>query len=257
MKIPVIETERLTMREFREEDFERFAEMKGDPEVMQYIADGRPLSREVAWRLMSSEIGHWDLLGFGHWAVVERSSGLFMGAIGLNEPLGWPGLEAGWQLHRSAWGKGYATEGALASLNFAWRQLGANGVLSMIQRENFASIRVAEKIGETLKGELNFHGHNVLLYAMDRPEPKFSEMMRVFRGWKSKRRWREWQDKNKIQLQDTEVSKYGSQFRPIDEDILASDDTSPKISSSKLDTRPEIETARQMRPFLRRLFNLD
>lgn len=239
MKVPVIETERLTLRGFTLDDFDRFAEMKGDPEVMKHLGDGMPVAREVAWRLLASEIGHWDLLGFGHWAVEERESGLFVGAVGLFEPLGWPGLEAGWQMHRSAWGKGYATEAARVSLNYAWRQLGADHVISIIDPANTASIKVAEKLGETLRGQMNFHGHDVLVYGVDRPEVGFGDMLRVFRGWKSKRRWRDWRDRNAAQ----EEPKYLSMLEPVG-----------RRPSDEADDDGERVRELEMRPFLKRLF---
>jgi len=242
MKVPVIETERLTLREFRLSDFDRFAEMKGDPDVMKYLADGLPMAREVAWRVMASEIGHWDLLGFGHWAVEERNGGAFVGAVGLFEPLGWPGLEAGWQLHRSAWGRGYATEAARASLTFAWRQLGADHVISMIDPANAASIKVAEKIGQHLQGQMNFHGHLVLVYGIDRPDVGFGDMWRVFRGWKSRRRWRDWKERNAPSADPA----YKAMLEPVG--------TNPDPTRPHPDEVHDMVQVREVRPLVKRLF---
>jgi len=107
-----LETERLILRMFREEDFEHYARICADPEVTRYLGQGNTLERWEAWRQMAMILGHWQLRGYGIWAVEERKTGKLMGRIGLFNPEGWPGLELGWVLGRDYWGKGFATEGA-------------------------------------------------------------------------------------------------------------------------------------------------
>lgn len=114
MLVPQIDTPRLILRGFCAADFDAYAEMCGDPEVMRYIGMGKPLSREDAWRNMSMIIGHWQLRGYGMWGVEERQSGEMIGRIGCWQPEGWPGFEIGWSLQRVDWGRGLATEGAKA-----------------------------------------------------------------------------------------------------------------------------------------------
>src|SRR5687768_10752596 len=143
MKGPVLETDRLTLRMWREEDFEPYAEMCADPEIMRYLG-GKTLNRLEAWRHMAFFIGHWDLLGYGHWAVEEKGSGRFAGRVGFLNPVDWPGFEIGWTLGRNFWGKGYATEAAARALQFAFDDLDRNHVISLIHPANKASIRVAE-----------------------------------------------------------------------------------------------------------------
>ena len=104
-------TERLVLRGFTHDDFEPFATIVSDPEVVRYLDDGAPISREDCWRGMALFIGHWHLRGYGWWAVEDRRSGEFLGRIGLYNPEGWPGIEVGWLLRRDAWGAGLATEG--------------------------------------------------------------------------------------------------------------------------------------------------
>src|SRR5918912_563529 len=119
LAIPRISTDRLVLRGFVPDDFEAYAEMMAHPDVTRYLMDGRPLSRAEAWRQMAMFIGHWVLRGFGLWAVEERSSGRFIGRIGCLEPEGFPAFEIAYTLTRSAWGRGYAREGAAAALNYA------------------------------------------------------------------------------------------------------------------------------------------
>ncbi|HZF13247.1 MAG TPA: GNAT family N-acetyltransferase [Thermoanaerobaculia bacterium] len=164
-----LETERLILRMFRQEDFEQHAQICADPEVMRYLGEGKALERWEAWRHMAMILGHWQLRGYGVWAVEERETGHLVGRIGLFNPEGWPGLEVGWILGRSYWGKGYATEGAKRALGYAFQELNLPHVISVIHPENHPSIRVAERIGETLEGKTQLFGRDVLIYGMDRP----------------------------------------------------------------------------------------
>ena len=166
--IPKLETERLLLRKFNEEDFEDYARMCADTEVMRYLGEGKPLTRLEAWQQMALIVGHWQLRGYGLWAVEEKSSGELVGRIGFYNPEGWPGFELGWTLAREAWGKGYATEGARRALRYAFNDLGREKVISLIHTDNLASIRVAERLGEKLEGRTELFGHEVLIYGIGR-----------------------------------------------------------------------------------------
>jgi RimJ/RimL family protein N-acetyltransferase len=168
MKGPVLETDRLTLRMWREEDFEPYALMCADEEIMRYLG-GKTLNRLEAWRHMAFLVGHWDLLGYGHWAVEEKASRRFAGRVGFLNPADWPGFEIGWTLGRDFWGKGYATEAARRALQFAFDDLDRSHVISLIHPDNKASIRVAERLGEKLEGHTELLGNKVLIYGIDRP----------------------------------------------------------------------------------------
>ena len=134
------------------EDFEPYAGMTADPEVIQFIApDGKPLSRFDAWRSFAAAVGHWHLRGFGMFAVVEQATGDFVGRIGPWQPEGWPGFEVGWALRRKYWGRGYATEAVKACIAYSFTELGQSHVISLIDPGNVRSIRVAERVGERLE----------------------------------------------------------------------------------------------------------
>jgi RimJ/RimL family protein N-acetyltransferase len=165
-----LETDRLTLRMLRESDFDAYAEMCADPEVMRYIGDGQPLPRPMAWRNLALMVGHWSLRGYGLWAAQERSSGTLVGRIGFWNPEGWPGFELGWMLRRSFWGRGLATEAARAALQFSFTRLGQPQVQSLIHPENAASIRVAQRLGERLLGPTEVMGHTALVYRLTREE---------------------------------------------------------------------------------------
>jgi RimJ/RimL family protein N-acetyltransferase len=165
---PILETERLRLRMFRNDDFESYAEFCADPEVMRYLT-GSPMTRLEASRHMAMLVGHWALLGYGAWAVEEKSTGKFVGRVGFNDFQGWPAFEIGWTLGRQHWGKGYASEAARVALDYAFNELGREHVISLIRPENLASIAVAEKLGEKLEGETEVMGFHVLVYGVNRP----------------------------------------------------------------------------------------
>lgn len=165
-----IETERLILRQFREEDFEAYAEICGDAEVMRYLGQFKPMDRAEAWRSMALHLGHWQLRGYGMWAVEEKATGRMIGRVGLWKPEGWPELEVGWMLHRTCWGRGYATEAGRASLEAAFRVLGVDHVISVIVPENAASIRVAERLGEKFEREWTLSGIALRIYGIHRTQ---------------------------------------------------------------------------------------
>jgi RimJ/RimL family protein N-acetyltransferase len=165
----MLETERLILRQFLETDLDLCARIYADPEVMRYIGDGRTMTREETWRWVAAALGHWVLRGYGLYAVEEKYTGTFIGRIGLYNPEGWPGLEAGWLLGRQHWGLGYATEGAKAVVRMAYEQVGATHLISLIQPENLASIRVAEKLGAIRESTIDINGRDAHIYAYGGP----------------------------------------------------------------------------------------
>jgi RimJ/RimL family protein N-acetyltransferase len=165
-----LKTERLLLRMFREEDFEEYAALVANPEVTRYLGDGKPLARGDAWRQMAFILGHWQLRGYGLWAVEETSTGRLVGRIGFLYPEGWPDFELGWTLAREFWGRGYATEGARRALDFAFEEMGREHVISLIRPDNAPSIRVAERLGEHLEGSVELFGSEALIYGITRAD---------------------------------------------------------------------------------------
>jgi len=161
-------SERLVLRMFLDSDLDAYAEMCGDPEVMRYIGDGHPLTRAEAWRNMALVVGHWQLRGFGLWAVEERRTGVLVGRVGCWQPEGWPGFEIGWALRREFWGRGFATEAALVTLDHAFNRLGRNRVISLIQPENGASVAVALRLGMRFDGYTQVMDQPVLMYGIEK-----------------------------------------------------------------------------------------
>lgn len=146
--IPVLTTERLVLRGWRQSDFDTLAGFLADPDVMRYLS-GRPMSRSDAWRSLAALVGHWELRGYGMWAVERKSDGALIGRIGLHYPEGWPALEVGWTLGKDYWGQGYATEAARAAMRYGFLTQNVERLISCIDPENKASQAVALRLGET------------------------------------------------------------------------------------------------------------
>jgi RimJ/RimL family protein N-acetyltransferase len=147
VNIPIIETERLVLREWREEDVDPYFGMFSDPRVSRFVA-ATP-SRADAWRSIAVEIGHWQIRGYGRWAVTRKETGAFIGRAGLLYPEGWPDIELAWALAPAAWGHGFATEAARAAMDYGFGTLGLERLTSNIDPENEPSQRVAQRLGET------------------------------------------------------------------------------------------------------------
>jgi RimJ/RimL family protein N-acetyltransferase len=163
----ILETERLLLRFFREDDFEQYSRICADPEVMRFLG-GQPLTDFQVWHQMAYFVGHWYFRSYGMWAVEEKSTGNLVGRIGFLHPTGWPGFELGWTLARESWGNGYATEGARRALKYAFNEMNRDHVISLIAAENVASIRVAERLGEKVEGKTELFGKEVLIYGIAR-----------------------------------------------------------------------------------------
>ena len=164
---PRLETERLLLREWRDEDLDAYAAMSQDPEVVRHLAE--PQDRTASWRGMALHAGHWALRGYGNWALERKGDGELLGRVGLWSPEGWPGLELGWQLARHAWGQGYATEAARAAMAWAWAELRAAELISLIRPENVRSARVAERLGFGPLRDDELNGHRVTVFQIERP----------------------------------------------------------------------------------------
>ena len=143
-----IETARLLLRQPRLADLDRWAEFMSDAEAARHIGGVQP--RAVVWRALATMAGAWALQGFAMFSVFEKDSGLWVGRLGPWCPEGWPGTEVGWGIRREYWGRGYATEGAIASIDWAFEELGWQEVIHTIAPGNHGSQQVARRLGSTL-----------------------------------------------------------------------------------------------------------
>ena len=167
--IASLRTERLVLRAFRDSDLDPYARMCADADVMRYIGPGNTLTRDQSWRSMAFILGHWQLRGFGMWAIEIRDSREMIGRAGFLEPEGWPGFELGWLIAREHWGKGYAFEAAHAALSYAGDAFGRESVISLIRPGNTRSIRLAEKLGGVHRWDEELLGGPVFVYEIATP----------------------------------------------------------------------------------------
>lgn len=150
--IPTIETERLLLRPHRLADFDAYQQMWADPDVVRFIG-GKPFTREASWSRFLRQAGIWQLLGFGFFAIEEKSTGQFVGEAGFHdlrralEPSIEGSLEAGWALNSGGQGWGYATEAMTAALGWAATHCPGRRLTCIIDPDNQPSIRVARKLG--------------------------------------------------------------------------------------------------------------
>ena len=131
---------------------------------MRYIGEGAILTRDESEEQVSTFVRHWEVKGFGLWAVEEKASGAFIGFVGLAHQDEWTGgehkTEVGWRLDRACWGKGQTTEGAVSSVHYEFEEIGLERII--IRPANVASRRVAEKAGLTFRGEASWRGNDVV-----------------------------------------------------------------------------------------------
>jgi RimJ/RimL family protein N-acetyltransferase len=157
-----IRTERLIMRHWRESDLEPWAVMNADPEVRQYLGPLLTFEQAAAWFLNFSD--DLDRHGFGFWAVEVRESGEFIGFTGLglvDDEMPFTGVELSWRLARPAWGHGYATEAALAALEYGFDTMGLAEIVAVTMQANRRSQAVMRRIGMTSDPDEDFDDPDV------------------------------------------------------------------------------------------------
>lgn len=161
----LLETERLLLRGLTLADLDEFLALHRDPEVVRFV---RALDRAQAEERLQTNEREWAERGHGMLAILARDDGRFLGRVGLKY---WPQFgetEAGWLLRRDAWGHGYATEAALACLEWGFATLPVSYITAMIHPENARSTRVAERLGFEPAREDVLLGDPVVVYAIER-----------------------------------------------------------------------------------------
>lgn len=147
----LLTTVRLDLRPFTADDLDHLVELDGDPEVMRYLGNGRPTPRAAVEQEMLPRAMRWydRLAGPAFWAAIDRTSGDFLGWFELRplEPERPDDAELGYRLRRAGWGRGYATEGALALVDWGFRRCGLHRIRATTMAVNAASRHVMEKVG--------------------------------------------------------------------------------------------------------------
>jgi len=150
-----LETERLTLRMFRESDWRDLHEYYGDQECTTYTS-GRPLRDYETWQKLAALVGHWELRAYGSYALEEKASGKVMGVAGLDYPVDWPEPEIQWGLAKRFWGRGYASEAVRAVKEMTRQCVPEISLISLIHPDNANSSNLARAVGAKFERKIRF-----------------------------------------------------------------------------------------------------
>lgn len=170
-EVPTLETPRLILRGWREQDLDAFAAMAADPEIARFATfDGQPQSRDEAWRTIAIMAGQWILRGYSMFAIEDKQSGEFVGRAGLWAPDGWHGYELGWAVARAFQGRGYATEAVRAAIAWGFDRFPIDALDSLIALDNPASEAVARKLGQSPRADTIHAGRPHRIWTLNREQ---------------------------------------------------------------------------------------
>lgn len=164
--VPVLETDRLTMRCPQLSDYEDLCNLWSNQSFVEFIG-GKPRPRSIIWQVLQRHIGAWSLLGFGYWVITERTTGRFVGEAGFL--LGKRGMapplpdvpEAGWGIHPNFWGQGIATEAVTAAHDWMDAQTPKTSTVCIIDPRHTVSKHLAHKLGYESQGMSLFEGSEI------------------------------------------------------------------------------------------------
>ncbi len=165
ISVPHLHTERLTLREYRVDDFDLFADHLSNAESSAHLGAA---DRQTAWRIFCSHAGLWLLNGAGWWSIEDRQTGQLLGSVGAFFRFESTVMEMGWNTYRAFWGKGIANEAAAAVLDYAFEVRGEKKVRALIASGNESSRRVAERLGMTYEMETELNGKGINSYMRER-----------------------------------------------------------------------------------------
>ena len=170
--VPILETSRLRLRGFHADDFTPWFAMSRLPAYHRYFSP-EPMPAEEVWKVVLRSAGHWVVLGYGFWAVEEKASGRFVGAVGflnlkrdIEPPLG-EAPEIGWVMDPAVHGRGYASEAVEAALAWGAGHFGPVRTVCIIHPDNQPSLRLADKFGYREYARTTYHSEPIVL--LERP----------------------------------------------------------------------------------------
>jgi RimJ/RimL family protein N-acetyltransferase len=172
----ITESSRLILRQFCLGDFERLSVILADPDVMKFSLSG-PFSSEQTRKFLKRIMASYETGSLSLLAVIHKDDDCLIGYCGFldQEIDGQREIELTYRFSKTYWGLGLATEAAKAVCQYAFEQLKLSRLISIIEAENIASIRVAEKCGMTCKKESVFHDIDVRIYTVTKEKSDASE----------------------------------------------------------------------------------
>lgn len=166
-----IETERLILRPFTEDDAQASWEMNTDPNVMRYLGGVDDITvDDVRGMVKKSTLADYEKHGFGRHAVIHKQSGEFMGFTGLKYIIELDEVDIGWRLKHKFWRQRYAYESAVPCVEFAFNDLGLDRIISLANVDNIASTALMKKLGMTYEKEVHIYGEDAVYYALNKTD---------------------------------------------------------------------------------------
>lgn len=158
MRVPlVLETDRLLLRQFKNQDWVDLHKYYADPIATQFTT-GRAFTEGETWRAMASMLGHWQVHGYGPYAVVEKASNTVLGTVGFWYPNDWLEPEIKWALAPGYWGQGFAKEATLAVQAAGRAHMPEVSLISFIHSDNEPSLKLAQSVQAVFEKETVFRG---------------------------------------------------------------------------------------------------
>jgi len=167
--IPTLTTPSLTLRPFNKRDAEPLYEILQEKNLLRYYPNPKPPNREKVRKLITQQLDHWEEHGYGWWAVEMRTNKQLIGWCGLQYLPDTEEVEVAYLLSKAYWGRGLATEGARASLQYGFEQLGLECIVGIVHPGNVASQRVLEKAGLTFVEQARYFEMECYRFIKHRP----------------------------------------------------------------------------------------
>jgi RimJ/RimL family protein N-acetyltransferase len=168
MNIPNLQTSNLFLRPWNLKDADAWFNIMQEEGILRYFPNQMPPSREKAELYITHHSAHWQLRGYGHWAVVTRQDGNVVGWSGLEYLPELDETEVAYLLSKKVWGQGVATEAARASVRFGFESTGLEKIIGLVHPENLGSVRVLEKCGLTFVDQIPLWGLEMSRYQVTR-----------------------------------------------------------------------------------------
>lgn len=170
MDTPTITTSRLSLRPFTLQDTDSLHQILGVPSVLQYFPNPELPERDRVEKLIKRQIKHWQDYGYGWWAVEPHAEKQLIGWSGLQYLPDTDEIEIGYLLSKPFWGKGLATESAIAGLDYGFDKLGLREIIGIVHPENLASQGVLKKIGMQFVRQAHYFGMDCYQYKINSKE---------------------------------------------------------------------------------------
>ncbi|MCB9853048.1 MAG: GNAT family N-acetyltransferase [Phycisphaerales bacterium] len=162
------ETNRIKLRSMTADDAGAFFALNSHPDVMRYTGE-QPLKSVEEARSAIERYPDFDTYGYGRWACVLKETQAVIGFCGLKYLEDLEAVDLGYRFLPEYWGQGLATEASHASVRFGFETLNLDRIIGLVLPDNTASIRVLEKVGMRLDGEITLDGQQALQYSVRRP----------------------------------------------------------------------------------------